>query len=144
MHTTNFLRVDAISSVQVAFDLELFPANACCLIPVYLSDAQCAVAQPNRGDALSLPPPAATVELAQAHDFAVRTPYGKGLDIRDEANNLEMHGRVSPRVPEPSSRRLTLVLSGGAQHRKAAHFMLTAVRSNALLDPASRPYAIRH
>jgi len=77
--------------VEIALDLELFTSDAMSFIPVYLRQPSHAIRESDSGNTLSLPPPAATVELAQTRDFPNGGAGSKGLDMGDSSYDLKVH-----------------------------------------------------
>ena len=76
---------------QETFDLEFLLANSGRFIPVNLGHVDRPIGQSNASNALSLPPSPLSVELSQPCDLANRGTYGECLDLRDVAQNLEVH-----------------------------------------------------
>lgn len=66
----------------------------------------------NRGDTLSLSPPAAAVELAEAGHLTNSASCDEGFRIRDQTDNLEVQVKVSRGATGPSSRCITFAISG--------------------------------
>lgn len=80
-----------MSLVEDALDLEIFPSDAVSFIPVYLGWKDFAVLQPDRRNALALSPAPAAIELAQTRNLSNRRTGRECLDMRDLAEDLEVH-----------------------------------------------------
>src|SRR5262249_1726621 len=69
-------------------------SDSCRFILVYFSQMDGAVGQPNAGDSLSFAPTAASIDSSQSPDFTDSRACGERLDLRNIAQNLEVHSTI--------------------------------------------------
>src|SRR5438876_9552185 len=83
-------------SEQVLY-LEFLTSDSSRFIPVYFSEMDGAIRQPDTRDALAFAPATTSIHSLQSGDFVYSGSYGERLDIRNVAQNLEMHERIVAR-----------------------------------------------
>ena len=77
--------------VQVTLDLQIPSADAVGLVPMEFNTTKLAVGESDGGDALQLPPPAATTRLSKERSHRDADPCRNGLDLLDRPDQLESH-----------------------------------------------------
>lgn len=82
---------------QQPFDLVFLPAYPRRLIPVNLSDMRGAIREPNFRGALPLAPTTLTIQLPKTRNLEDPRPNRKRLNLREWAEQLEMHSAMFPK-----------------------------------------------
>jgi len=77
--------------IEVGLDLVLPAPDAGCFIPVEFGSRDRAVRQPHPRDALPLPPASGPIAAPQALDLADGAAFRECLDVRDWADDFEVH-----------------------------------------------------
>jgi hypothetical protein len=87
----------ALLSKQM-LDLEFLAPDPGGFIPMYFSQMDRAIRQPNASGSLPFAPATAPIDLSQSSDFADSRCGSERLDFRNLAQNLESHRRIVSRA----------------------------------------------
>jgi len=96
-------------SLKDVFDLELFAANAGCLVPMDFGPDDFAVGKAHLSNSFPLPPSSAAIPLAQTLQLANSRTGGYRLDLPYRADDLELHAPMLSEIRAPGN---TLFLRG--------------------------------